>query len=42
VALGIISDKEDLPWNSKIGMNSNYRANTVSLTDQKGGILDIL
>jgi hypothetical protein len=42
VALGIISDREDLPWNSKIGMNSNYRANTVSLTDQKGGILDIL
>ena len=42
VALGIIADKEDLPWNSKIGVNSNYRANTPSLTDAKGGILDIL
>lgn len=42
VALGIIADKEEFPWNSKIGVNSNYRANTPSLTDQKGGILDIL
>ncbi len=42
VALGIIADKESLPWNSKIGVNSNYRANTPSLTDSKGGILDIL
>jgi HEAT repeat protein len=42
VALGIIADKEDFPWNSKIGVNSNYRANTPSLTDAKGGILDIL
>ena len=42
VSLGIIADKEDLPWNSKIGANSNYRANTESLTDQRGGILDIL
>lgn len=42
VALGIIADKEPFPWNAKIGVNSNYRANTASLTDQKGGILDIL
>ncbi len=42
VALGIVGDKEDLPWNSKIGVNSNYRANTLSLTDGKGGVLDIL
>ena len=42
VALGIIADKEELPWNSKIGVGSNYRANTATLTDQKGGILDIL
>jgi len=42
VALGIIADKEAFPWNSKISVNSNYRANTPSLTDQKGGILDIL
>ena len=42
VALGIVADKEDLPWNAKIGVGSNYRANTASLTDGKGGILDIL
>ena len=42
VALGIIADKELFPWNSKISVNSNYRANTPSLTDGKGGILDIL
>ena len=43
VALGIVADKEELPWNSKISVNSNYRANTQTLTDQAGtGILDIL
>jgi len=42
VALGIVADKEELPWNSKIGVNINYRANTTTLTDGKGGILDIL
>ena len=42
VALGIVCDKEDLPWNTKLAVNCNYRANTPSLTDQKGGILDIL
>ena len=42
VALGIVADKEALPWNAKIGVGSNYRANTSSLTDGKGGILDIL
>ncbi|HUR27916.1 MAG TPA: HEAT repeat domain-containing protein [Planctomycetota bacterium] len=42
VALGIVADKEDLPWNAKIGVGSNYRANTSSLTDGRGGILDIL
>ncbi|MEO6708614.1 MAG: HEAT repeat domain-containing protein, partial [Planctomycetota bacterium] len=42
VALGIVADKEDLPWNAKIAVGSNYRANTDSLTDGKGGILDIL
>jgi HEAT repeat protein len=42
VALGIVADKEDLPWNAKISVGSNYRANTPSLTDGKGGILDIL
>jgi HEAT repeat protein len=43
VALGIICDKEDFPWNSKISTNINYRANTVTLTGDGGtGILDIL
>jgi len=42
VSLGIVADKEDLPWNAKIGVGSNYRANTTTLTDGKGGILDIL
>ena len=43
VALGIVCDKEDLPWNTKIAVNTNYRANTVTLTGEEGtGILDIL
>jgi HEAT repeat protein len=44
VALGIVADKEPLPWNSKIGLDLNYRASTQTLTDQASGtgILDIL
>ena len=44
VALGIVSDKEDLPWNAKISIDGNYRANTTTLTspDAGTGILDIL
>lgn len=44
VALGIVADKEDLPWNTKISVNINYRANTATLTapDSGTGILDIL
>jgi HEAT repeat protein len=44
VALGIVADKEPLPWNSKIGLDLNYRASTQTLTDQAAGtgILDIL
>jgi HEAT repeat protein len=43
VALGIVADKELLPWNSKISKNINYRANTTTLTGEGGtGILDIL
>jgi HEAT repeat protein len=43
VALGIVADKEPLPWNSKISENINYRANTTTLTGENGtGILDIL
>jgi HEAT repeat protein len=44
VALGIVADKEEFPWNSKIAANLNYRANTETLTDKAAGtgILDIL
>lgn len=42
VALGIVADKESLPWNSKISTNINYRANTTTLTGEATGILDIL
>ena len=43
VALCVVADKEDLPWNSKISVDINYRANTTSLTSPEGtGILDIL
>ena len=42
VALGIVADKEEFPWNSKIAINLNYRANTETLTNQISGILDIL
>tara|TARA_R110002072_G_scaffold31466_3_gene96916 strand:- start:7963 stop:9738 length:1776 start_codon:yes stop_codon:yes gene_type:complete len=42
VALGGIADKESLPWNSKIGVNMNYRASVETLTNKQSGILDIL
>ncbi|MEM7308865.1 MAG: hypothetical protein AAF682_19440 [Planctomycetota bacterium] len=43
VALGIVADKEPLPWNSKIAIDLNYRASTPTLNDQNGtGILNIL
>ena len=44
VALGIVADKELLPWNSKIALDLNYRAATPTLTNQTSGtgILDIL
>ncbi len=44
VALGIVADKEMLPWNSKIALDLNYRAATQTLTNQSSGtgILDIL
>lgn len=42
VALGGVGDKEKLPWNSKIGVNMNYRASVETLTDKTAGILDIL
>ncbi len=43
VALGIVADKEPLPWNAKISTDIQYRANTTTLTGAGGtGILDIL
>ncbi len=44
VALGIVADKEPLPWNTKIALDLNYRASTQTLVDAAGGtgILDIL
>jgi HEAT repeat protein len=42
VALGGVADKEDLPWNSKIGVGLNYRAAVETLTNRSSGILDIL
>lgn len=44
VALGIVADKEDLPWNAKIALDLNYRAATPTLTSAAAGtgILDIL
>ena len=43
VALGIVADKEDFPWNSKIAVDLNYRASTTTLNDMEGtGILNIL
>jgi len=43
VALGIVADKEPLPWNSKLAIGVNYRAATATLSDgQGGGVLDIL
>ena len=43
-ALGIVADKEELPWNTKVSVNINYRANTTTLTspEQGTGILDLL
>ena len=43
VALGIVADKEELPWNTKIAVDLNYRASVSTLVDPNGtGILDIL
>jgi len=44
VALGIIADKEELPWNSKIAVSVNYRAFVRTLVGAglSPGILDIL
>ncbi|MFT5289104.1 MAG: HEAT repeat protein [Planctomycetota bacterium] len=43
VSLGIVADKESLPWNSKVAVDLNYRASTSTLTEQSSGagIIDI-
>jgi len=43
VALGIVADKEPLPWNSKIAVDLNYRASLETLNTSDGkGVLNIL
>lgn len=43
VALGIVGDKESLPWSSRIAVDLNYRATTQTLNDPTGtAILNIL
>ena len=42
VALGMIADKERLPWNAKIGENIDYRSAVETLTNAGTGVLDIL
>ncbi|MFN0243887.1 MAG: HEAT repeat domain-containing protein [Planctomycetota bacterium] len=43
VALGIVADKESLPWNAKISTDVNYRSSTATLMDGSGrGVLEIL
>ena len=44
VSLGMVADKDTMPWNSVFGENLNYRAAVSTLIDQQTGtgILDIL
>jgi HEAT repeat protein len=43
VSLGLVADKEPFPWNSKLSVGINYRANTTTLANGEGtGILEIL
>ncbi len=44
VALGIVADKEDFPWNAKIARDINYRASTETLNSANAGtgVLNIL
>ena len=44
VALGIVCDKEEFPWNFKISTDLNYTATTETLNDQgtQTGILNLL
>jgi len=42
VALGGVADKEPLPWNSKLAVGANYRAQVETLSNKSTGVLDIL
>lgn len=43
-ALGIVGDKDDLPWGSRFSVDVNYRANVATLIDPGGslGLLNLL
>jgi HEAT repeat protein len=43
VALGLVADKQELPWNSAISVQSNYRADVPTLVDPygSGGVLNL-
>ena len=43
VAVGIVADREELPWNTILGVGLNYNAAPETLFDQQGnGVLNIL
>lgn len=42
IALGVVADSDERSWNSRLSAGINYRAGTVSLTNEEGwGVLDI-
>lgn len=41
-ALGIVGDKEPLPWNSKLSVDLNYRASASTLVEGGKGVIEIL
>ena len=42
VALGMVCDRERLPWNAFLSAGVNYPSATATLSDGQAGILDIL
>ena len=42
VALGMVCDKDMLPWSDPLSVGVNYRATTSTLTGGSTGVLDIL
>ena len=42
VALGIVCEREPLPWNAKISVGINYRALCSTLVGGANGVLEIL